>query len=396
MSSEYDKARWFELIKTGSFEEVSNELQNYPKKFLLSLTDNSQSRHTCLYYSAQHQNIDIGNQITELLLREGADANYKDALQQSVLFYASRHGHDVQVEMLINAGADPNARDAYGQSPLYYASREGHTSTVTTLIARGADVNLVDNLGQTPIFYSCREGKFEATQALVENGANINHQDKSRNTPLTWAKKSNIKIMIDYLISKGALDKGGKKKEPDETKKKEEKRKGGKKLKCQLMIVDEKGEERPISQEELMKFEEDHPDIAKYWKNPETLEELDRMDQDSIDKIKPWEKPGKKLIANLWRANHAWIFHEPVDPVKLNILDYFDIVKRPMDFGTIKKKLNNNVYKSGEEFIKDLDLVFENCRLYNKPDSDVIKMCNQVQSVYLTQRTQLGLDSYKP
>jgi len=53
----------------------------------------------------------------------------------------------------------------------------------------------------------------------------------------------------------------------------------------------------------------------------------------------------------LWKAQHAWIFHEPVDIVKLKIPDYFEVVKRPMDFGTIRKKLNNNVYKNGKEFM---------------------------------------------
>jgi len=258
-------------------------------------------------------------------------------------------------------------------------------------------VNLVDNLGQTPIFYSCREGKFEATQALVENGANINHQDKAKNTPLTWAKKSNIRIMIDYLIGKGAVDKIPLKKK-EEVKKKEEKKNksGGKKLKCSLLLVAAPGDERPINDQELANFEIEYPDIAKYWKNPDTLDELDNLDQDTIDSFKPWEKPGKKLLNTLWRTNHSWLFLEPVDPVKLNIHDYFDIIKNPMDFGTIKKKLNNNAYKKGEDFIKDLDLVFENCRIYNKPDSDVINSCNVVQSVYLKQRTELGLDKFKP
>lgn len=82
------------------------------------------------------------------------------------------------------------------------------------------------------------------------------------------------------------------------------------------------------------------------------------------------------MINILWRTNHAWIFHEPVDPTKLNIPDYFDVVKNPMDFGTIKKKLNNNAYSSGERLIEDFELVFHNCRIYNPPESDVGVICN--------------------
>ncbi|CAG9316071.1 unnamed protein product [Blepharisma stoltei] len=392
---EYDKTRWFDLIKHGRVEDVASELERFPKNFLLALTDNSQSRHTCLFHAIQSENAERGNQLVELLLREGADCNYKDMLQQTALFYASRYGRDRQVEMLLNAGSDPNQRDAYGQTALYYASREGHCSTINILISRGSEVNSVDNQGQTAIFYSSREGKFEASRTLAENGANVNYLDKTKNTPLTWARRSNNQQLVEYLISKGAIDRSSKAKKEDGGKKKEEKRKSEKKLKCQLMIVNDKGEERPATQEELAEFENNFPDIAKYWKNPETLKDLETMDPDIVDKLKPWEKPGKKLINVLWRTNHSWIFHEPVDPMKLNLPDYFDVVKNPMDFGTIKKKLNNNVYTSGEEFIKDLELVFYNCRLFNPPESDVIKMCNQVQSVYQTQLQQLGLEKYK-
>jgi hypothetical protein len=45
------------------------------------------------------------------------------------------------------------------------------------------------------------------------------------------------------------------------------------------------------------------------------------------------------MITNLSRNSSAWIFAEPVNVEQLNITDYFDIVKKPMDFGTIKGKL---------------------------------------------------------
>lgn len=47
--------------------------------------------------------------------------------------------------------------------------------------------------------------------------------------------------------------------------------------------------------------------------------------------------------------------------------DYFTIVKRPMDMGTIKKKLEQNVYHSAKECMEDFKLMFSNCYLYNKP-----------------------------
>lgn len=38
-----------------------------------------------------------------------------------------------------------------------------------------------------------------------------------------------------------------------------------------------------------------------------------------------------------------------------------------MDMGTIKKKLEQNVYHSAKECVQDFRLMFGNCYLYNKP-----------------------------
>ncbi len=52
-----------------------------------------------------------------------------------------------------------------------------------------------------------------------------------------------------------------------------------------------------------------------------------------------WEKNAKKLMNSLCKVKDSEIFHKPVDPVLLGIPDYFDIIKNPMDFSTIKVKL---------------------------------------------------------
>lgn len=61
----------------------------------------------------------------------------------------------------------------------------------------------------------------------------------------------------------------------------------------------------------------------------------------------------------------AW-FSEPVDPVKLQIPDYPTIVKRPMDLGTIKRRLDTaQYYRTFHDFQVDVDRVWYNARLYN-------------------------------
>lgn len=95
-----------------------------------------------------------------------------------------------------------------------------------------------------------------------------------------------------------------------------------------------------------------------------------------------WDKAAKRMLQNLMKMQQAYIFLEPVDPVKLNIPDYFTIVKNPMDFGTIKNNINSNKYSKLDEFIKDIHLVFDNCFLYNGENSYVSGLCKQVREEF--------------
>lgn len=86
-----------------------------------------------------------------------------------------------------------------------------------------------------------------------------------------------------------------------------------------------------------------------------------------------------KATRALWRHHYAWPFHKPVDPVALNLPDYFQIIKRPLDMGVIKKNLENCVYTCAQECIDDYRQMFNNCYLYNKPTDDVVMMCHEVE-----------------
>lgn len=76
------------------------------------------------------------------------------------------------------------------------------------------------------------------------------------------------------------------------------------------------------------------------------------------------------------------MFHNPVDPKKFGIDDYFEVVKNPMDFSTIKKKLQHNVYKGPEGFVQDMQIVFSNCVLYNGVDNPVSKCAIELKDLF--------------
>ena len=100
------------------------------------------------------------------------------------------------------------------------------------------------------------------------------------------------------------------------------------------------------------------------------------------------------MMTHLIKHPQAWIFLEPVDAKKLNILDYHDIIKQPMDFGTVKTKLYANQYLKFQEFIYDVNLVFENCIQYNGENSQVSVMCKGVKEEFNKQYHQLCMDYY--
>ena len=68
-----------------------------------------------------------------------------------------------------------------------------------------------------------------------------------------------------------------------------------------------------------------------------------------------WKSVASKIVQALWKIKSTSVFHEPVDPEKLGIPTYFDIVKKPMDFSTVKKKIQLNIYKNCNEFLEDME-----------------------------------------
>ena len=99
----------------------------------------------------------------------------------------------------------------------------------------------------------------------------------------------------------------------------------------------------------------------EYFKN-EITEEVRKILEEIIDKI--------------LNDKNAFDFKEPVDYESLGLFDYPSIIKHPMDLGTCRNKLLNGQYKIFQEFIDDVNLIWENCRLYNQAGSAIVKKAN--------------------
>ncbi|CAM0945359.1 unnamed protein product [Alopecurus aequalis] len=93
-------------------------------------------------------------------------------------------------------------------------------------------------------------------------------------------------------------------------------------------------------------------------------------------------KQCEAILKKLMTQKFSHIFNVPVDVEKLNIPDYNDIIKHPMDLGTIKKKLDSGSYTSPSDFAADVRLTFNNAITYNPRGHAVHDMAIQLNKMF--------------
>uniref|UniRef100_A0A3B4ZVB2 Bromodomain-containing protein 3-like n=1 Tax=Stegastes partitus TaxID=144197 RepID=A0A3B4ZVB2_9TELE len=89
----------------------------------------------------------------------------------------------------------------------------------------------------------------------------------------------------------------------------------------------------------------------------------------------------KELLSKK-HSSYAWPFYKPVDVEALELHDYHDIIKYPMDLSTVKKKLNGGEYEDTQAFAADVRLIFSNCYKYNPSDHAIVSMARKLQGVF--------------
>jgi len=86
-----------------------------------------------------------------------------------------------------------------------------------------------------------------------------------------------------------------------------------------------------------------------------------------------------KIITDIKSHPDSFIFHEPVRYLELGLLDYIQIIKRPMDLSTAMKKLKNMKYRFIIEVLDDIQLIWDNCKTYNTEGSDIFNKAENVE-----------------
>ncbi|XP_078003144.1 bromodomain adjacent to zinc finger domain protein 2B isoform X17 [Phascolarctos cinereus] len=100
------------------------------------------------------------------------------------------------------------------------------------------------------------------------------------------------------------------------------------------------------------------------------------LKQESFTSIKKPKRDDSKdlalcsmILTEMETHEDAWPFLLPVN-LKL-VPGYKKVIKKPMDFSTIREKLSSGQYSNLETFALDVRLVFDNCETFNEDDSDI-------------------------
>ncbi|KAI1290345.1 Bromodomain testis-specific protein [Halotydeus destructor] len=123
----------------------------------------------------------------------------------------------------------------------------------------------------------------------------------------------------------------------------------------------------------IKKPSKDLPDTAQHVSKPKKGKVSEQM--------KYCTNVHKELVSKK-HQHYAWPFYKPVDAEMLNLSDYHEIIKHPMDLDTIKKKVENREYKKPDDFAADVRLIFTNCYKYNPPDHEVVAMARKLSEVF--------------
>uniref|UniRef100_A0A8D0ALX4 Bromodomain containing 1b n=1 Tax=Sander lucioperca TaxID=283035 RepID=A0A8D0ALX4_SANLU len=103
-----------------------------------------------------------------------------------------------------------------------------------------------------------------------------------------------------------------------------------------------------------------------------------KLQQSALEsQLTPFNILLRAVLSQLQEKDQYSIFAQPVN-IK-EVADYLDHIKNPMDFSTMRKRIDAHEYRSLEEFEADFDLIIFNCMKYNAKDTFFYKAAQRMQ-----------------
>ncbi|KAL1549029.1 bromodomain testis-specific protein-like [Salvia divinorum] len=123
------------------------------------------------------------------------------------------------------------------------------------------------------------------------------------------------------------------------------------------------------------------------WKGAESPQNDDFVDWRSLkqnqnhdrDGVMPAKHTLELVLDTLQRRDTYEIFAQPVDPNQVE--NYYEIVKEPMDFGTMRAKLHEGMYQNLQQFKHDVFLIPENAMHFNSSTTTYFRQARAIHDL---------------
>lgn len=93
----------------------------------------------------------------------------------------------------------------------------------------------------------------------------------------------------------------------------------------------------------------------------------------------PVRMKAKWMLKKVMKNDDAYPFN---DPVPKTVPGYYERIKYPMDMKTMQEKNDRGEYNEWKEFDKDFKLMIQNCKDFNEPASEIVKMSTRLSEYY--------------
>ena len=103
------------------------------------------------------------------LLNCGANVDFIDKNEMSLLYHAAENGYLDICELLLKYGANINAKSKAGKTALFIAANKGYTNIVNLLIDYGANVRMKSSRNKLPLYVAAENGHLEVCRLLLKH-----------------------------------------------------------------------------------------------------------------------------------------------------------------------------------------------------------------------------------
>jgi ankyrin repeat protein len=134
-----------------------------------------------------------------MLLKAGADPEYKDPVAGKAWEIAMINGHTEFIQVFEQAGVK-----GIKEMRLIHAAAAGDSVMTKQMLADKADVNYIDSDGWSALSEACLAGNTEVLKILIDAGGNVNLKHQKGWTCLMIAAHNNSEEVIRVLLESGA------------------------------------------------------------------------------------------------------------------------------------------------------------------------------------------------